>query len=84
MEATALYGTDAVSVSNRPLLWQPPSPYDNPLLFVIPSVGWACGPPKGMKMGQRRARMKLVWNGEGRLRSGLSEAVPECGLDRAF
>jgi hypothetical protein len=25
-----------------------------------------------------------VWNGKGRLRSGLSEAVPECGLDRGF
>ena len=28
----------AVSFSNRPLLQQPPSPYNDPLLFVIPSA----------------------------------------------
>jgi hypothetical protein len=27
----------ALSFGNRRFLWQPPSPYNNPLLFVIPS-----------------------------------------------
>jgi len=56
-----------------------PSPFCHPECWM--GLG---GPPKNMKIGQRRARMRAVWNGEGRLRSGLSEAVPECGLDGAF
>src|ERR1700761_2500675 len=35
--------------NNRAIPWQQPYAYNDPLLFVIPSVGWALGPPKVMK-----------------------------------
>src|SRR6201981_2712473 len=35
--------TSAVHFGNSPF------PFNDPLLFVIPSVGWALGPPKVMK-----------------------------------
>jgi hypothetical protein len=37
-------------LTKRPFIQQLPFPFNNPLLFVIPSVGWASGPPMRMKM----------------------------------
>ena len=75
---------EGVRTNNRAVPWQQSYAYNDPLLFVIPSVGWAFGPPKGMKIGHCGTNMKPVWDGKGSLRSGLSEAVSECGLDRAY
>src|SRR5579863_7565774 len=41
--SVTLRHTSALSLGNSPL------PVNNPLLSVIPSVGWALGPPKVMK-----------------------------------
>ena len=39
--------------NNRPVPWQRSSPFNHPSL-VIPSVGWASGPPKVMKKASVR------------------------------
>ena len=43
MERPPRHPSTAFSLGNGPL------PFNHPLLFVIPSVGWALGPPKVMK-----------------------------------
>src|SRR6201995_4514280 len=50
---------EGVRTNNRAIPWQQSYAYNHPLLFVIPSVTWACGPPKIMKKVSVRRPLSL-------------------------